>query len=150
MIDLYNQEDLLKRLDQLKADALPVFGVMGPQHMVEHLSYSTAMSTGRFPQKLYFTEEQAARFKKMLLEEETFPMNFKAPMLGETPPPLSFNDLPAAIARLKKELDKFYSFFEENPEATPVHPAMGAINRDEWITFHNRHFTHHFQQFRLI
>jgi hypothetical protein len=151
MINIYKQDNIFKKLKNLNPDAKPRFGVMSPQHMVEHLSYSTAMSTGRFPQKLYFSEEQAIYHKSLLLDPDAaFPANFKAPMLGDTPPPLSFADLPAALEKLKKELDKFSSFFEVNPDAMPVHPAMGPLNKEEWIVFHNRHYTHHFQQFGLL
>ena len=49
-----------------------------------------------------------------------------------------------------KTIDDYILFFENNPGAIPVNVTFGELNKEEWIVFHKKHFTHHLSQFGLM
>jgi len=151
MIDINNKQNIFEILSRLDVNAVPLFGKMTAQHMVEHICGGVIFSNGKLPQKLYYPPEKAAIMKNILIYSDAgFPKDFKAPMLGDNLPKLVFPDLPTAIDRLSKQLDNFHEYFKQNPTIKPIHPVMGELDYNEWIIFHNKHFTHHFKQFGLI
>ncbi|MFN6946875.1 MAG: DUF1569 domain-containing protein [Cytophagaceae bacterium] len=151
MIEINNREDIKKRFSALSPDMKPLFGKMTAQHMVEHLSFTLMISNGKFPQKLHLPVEKAKLMKDALLKMDTdIPRGFKAPLLGEDLPKLAFADLSTAIGKLFSELERFDAYFTENASARPTHPVLGDLNHQEWTSFHNKHFKHHFLQFGLV
>lgn len=151
MIDINNRQDIFKRLENLKADAVPIFGKMTAQHMVEHLSFAIMFSNNKLPQKLYFPVDKAQLIKATIIySDKELPIGFKAPMLEDDLPQLVFPDLETAIIGINTELNNFDNYFEQNKEAKPVHPIMGELDQKEWTVFHNKHFKHHFKQFSLL
>ncbi|MDQ3191163.1 MAG: DUF1569 domain-containing protein [Bacteroidota bacterium] len=152
MIDIFNKRsEIFSLLEKLNVTAKPVFGKMSPQHMIEHIAIVVSVSNGKHPQKLYSTPEKAEVLKANLIYSNIeMPVGVKAPMLSDEPSPLFFPDMENAISSLRKELIRFDEFFEGNLQATPMHPVLGPLTHKEWIIFHNKHFTHHFKQFKLI
>ncbi|WMJ71713.1 DUF1569 domain-containing protein [Cytophagaceae bacterium ABcell3] len=151
MIDIQNRQGLVHKLKGLKSDSDPVWGRMTAQHMVEHLAFAVMSSNGALDQKLYFPKEKAEQIKRAVIyTDNELPMGFKAPMLGDTLPKLVCSDLGAALKKLYLALDEFELYFLNNPDAKPVNLAMGELDREEWTRFHNKHFSHHFKQFRLL
>jgi hypothetical protein len=149
MIDINNKQDLFERLSKLRADQQPVFGVMTPQHMVEHLIWGVTFSNGKFPQQQIVPDDMTIKLRPLLMYTvKPYPRGIKTPMLGDTPPPLKYADIPSAIEQLKQELIDFENFFKEN--TTAINPALGVLNYEEWIMVHNKHFTHHMGQFELV
>jgi hypothetical protein len=150
-LDIDDRSDIAARLAGLRPDAAPVFGIMTPQHMVEHLCNEVRFSNGRLPQKLWLTVEQAEGAKAYLIYTDVaVPMGFKSPLLGDGLSELEFSDIDEAIHQLLTELDGFDDYFAQNPEARPVHPALNDLDEKEWIIYHGKHFTHHFKQFSLL
>lgn len=151
MINIINGRlEISNLLNSLSKDAKPEFGIMSPQHMIEHLSIVVSISNGKFPQQLHSTSEKAEKIKNgFIYTDKEMPLGIKAPMLGEEPPPLYFSNLESAINNLIKELDRFDDYFLKN-NMKPIHPIMGELTFNEWIIFHNKHFTHHLKQFNLI
>lgn len=143
-----NISELLKTLDQITETAKPLFGKMSAQHMIEHLSFALMFSNGKLPQKLYLSEEKANYAKQNLLNSDLeFPKGYKAPMLGEELLDLKFPSFETAKTKLLTEIDDFKDYFEQNKEKKIMSPVFGELNQEEWIRFHNKHFTHHFKQF---
>lgn len=151
MVDINNRTDIFKRLENLRPDAVPVFGKLSPQHMVEHLSATVMLSNGNCPEKLCLSQEEAAELKESIVHsDKDFPMELKAPLMGDEPPELCTPNLPAAITQLKTELEVFDAYFAANSKTKPMNPITGELDKEEWITFHNKHFTHHFKQYNLL
>ncbi len=151
IIDINNKQHIFEILERLDVNAVPLFGKMTAQHMVEHICGGVIFSNGKLPQKLYYPADKAAIMKNILIYSDAgFPKDFKAPMLGDDLPKLVFPDLQTAIHRLSIQLDNFHLYFEQNKGIKPIHPVMGELDYQEWIIFHNKHFTHHFKQFGLI
>ncbi len=151
-IDINDQSRIFKLLSKLKSDTPAIFGIMTPQHMVEHLILILQCSNGKRKQKLCYTAEKAEKVKSFILDlKEELPRGFKAPMLPiDALLALENTDLKQALERLKLELNDFQAYFRLNPNVEPIHPITGELTHTEWVTFHNKHFLHHFKQFSIL
>jgi len=152
MIDILNKENLFEILSKLQADDKPEFGAMTPQHMVEHLAFVIRFSKGKEPQQHHYPTDKEERIKGFVIgTDKDMPIGFKSPVLPiEELPTLKHLGLTDAIDNLKVELNDFENYFINYPSDKPVNPTMGELNYKEWVRFHNRHFTHHLRQFRLL
>lgn len=133
----------------LYKDAVPAWGKMTPQHMVEHLILTTRCSNGKLRIECFSEKEKLPTLKRFLMSTRPLPKDFINPAIGADLLPLEFPDLETAIENLKIEIKDYFVFFERNPNATPMNPTFGELNRDEWNTFHIKHFKHHFEQFGM-
>ncbi len=152
MIDISNPTELRKKLEELTPEVQPKFGMMTPQHMVEHLALVVEYSNGKQTAELQKSEETAIRWKQALIytDYEMQP-GVRAPFVPEnTLLALKHSDLQESIDQLIQELKDFEKFFEKNPQKEVMHPALGMLNYDEWKIFHTKHFAHHFRQFGLM
>lgn len=152
MIDILNRENVFERLSQLSPEDPPQFGVMTPQHMVEHLAFVVGFSNGKEPQQHAYPSEKEEKIKAFVIDADNdMPIGFKSPVLPQKElPALKHIDLSDAIDNLKNELEDFDRYFHKHPSAKPVNPTMGELNHKEWIIFHNKHVAHHFRQFNLL
>lgn len=151
MINIEDRNTVFEILKTLQSDAIPLFGKMSPQHMIEHLMLALSFSNGKSPQPLMVDERVAKTIKHYTINtDREMSVGFKAPMLGDDLVPLSYPSLEIAIEYLKEELNAFDLYFKNNPDLKPISPVIGELNYDEWIVFHNKHFTHHFKQFGLL
>lgn len=152
MIDILNRTALFELINKLKEDDTPAFGAMSPQHMVEHLAFTVGFSNGNEPQQQHYALEKEQKIKAFILDTDNdMPVSFRSPVLPEEGlPVLKQANLADAIEQLNTELQHFDQYFALHPSEKPVNPTMGTLTYTEWLRFHNRHFTHHFKQFRLI
>jgi hypothetical protein len=152
MIDILDRSKLFEILSKLQVDDKPAFGKMSPQHMVEHLAFVVRFSNGKEPQQHHYPMEKEHKIKTFIIEtDRDMPIEFKSPVLPvEGLPVLKHSTIIDAIDHLKLELADFDNYFQKHPTDRPVNPTMGELNYSEWVRFHNRHFTHHFKQFRLL
>ncbi|MBN7811802.1 DUF1569 domain-containing protein [Algoriphagus sp. H41] len=140
---------ILHRLQKLASDSPAQFGVMSPQHMVEHLSLTVKISYDRIKIPEFEPGKNELVLKQELLYSSIqFPRGIRAPGLGEGALlPLRFSNLNEAKEELLKSLTNYTRYFKENPEARPVHPRFGRLMHGEWEIFHAKHFEHHLRQF---
>lgn len=151
MIDISNTTSLQKILSNLTADKTALWGKMSAQGVVEHLIFAIEVSTDKNPQTLHNTEELAAQAKaRVIYTDMPMSQNVKNPLLGDEPPPLVYPDMQTAKDKLMDAVNYFFEYYNANPSATHIQPRMGAMNFNEWLVLHNKHFTHHFKQFGLI
>jgi len=152
MIDILDRIKLFEILSKLQADDKPEFGGMTPQHMVEHLAFAVRFSNGNEPQQHHYPSDKEQRIKTFVIDtDKDMPINFKSPVLpAEALPTLKHSSINNAIDNLKRELTDFDNHFLKHPTDKPINPTMGELNYKEWIRFHNRHFIHHFKQFKLL
>jgi oxepin-CoA hydrolase/3-oxo-5,6-dehydrosuberyl-CoA semialdehyde dehydrogenase len=151
-IDIHNERK--KAIDQLRSlneTVKPVFGIMTPQHMVEHLGETVIMSNGKVELPLMVDENRALATKEKIIDGEApIPKGVVTPGSDRKLKDLRFKSLDEAIDKLEKGLEAFDDYFINNPNSKPMHPIMGNLNHSEWIVFHNKHFKHHFEQFELL
>jgi hypothetical protein len=150
MIKINEIIDLTKRLEKLNEHSTANFGKMTPQHMVEHLIFSLRFSNGKMPQKLMLDESTSKNIKEFVINtDKELPIGFKAPMLTDELLNIYFPNLDSAKKQLEKEISEFYEYAEQNPSQKPINPTMGELDFEEWNKFHNKHITHHFNQFGI-
>ena len=151
IVDILNSEKIKNTFSKLKPDATPVFGKMTPQHVVEHLTKVVKASCGKFEVKLYLTTAEAEILKqKLIYSDAELPQGIKNPLLGDDLPVLNHPDLNIALTELFREIKKFENNLLKTPDAKNMHPRMGELKYSEWLTFHNKHFLHHFRQYALV
>lgn len=141
----------LSPIDKLTESTKPVWGIMTPQHMVEHLVLAVKSSNGSLPiDKCMNPPEKFHVLKKFLLSHRQLPKNFVNSVIGDELKPLLNSNLDFAKEELLKEVMLFDQFFNNNLSASPINATFGPLNKEEWIIFHKKHFNHHFRQFDLI
>lgn len=142
------KEQVKNRLTKLEVGTSPKFGIMTPQHMVEHLILTLKISNGRIKIPDFEpTEKQLVQKNALIHTEMKFPIGAKAPGLNDQLMDLRFPSLEAAKEELIKSIQGFEDYFSQNPEATPTHPRFGKLTQNEWIIFHRKHIDHHLGQF---
>lgn len=139
---------LVAKLDKLTADTKPVWGSMSAQRMVEHLSDSIKISSGKFKQKLEIPEEKIPKMQEILASDKEMPKNFEVPF-AKKDTPLRHEELALAIDEFLLEWIDFEEYYAENPSKMEIHPYYGSLNYEQWLRMHSKHFTHHFEQFGL-
>ncbi|MBK0380613.1 DUF1569 domain-containing protein [Mucilaginibacter segetis] len=146
-IDITDRAALLNLLSRLKPDTLPLWGKMTPQQMVEHMIRQVRFTNGKLKSTLDVPLAEAAKSKQLwIYTDAQIPRNV---VLGTLPPQYEYADICDAINQLMQELDAFNTYFK-TPDATAIHGGFGALTHDEWLVWHNKHFTHHLKQFGLI
>jgi len=141
--------EIEKLLSQLKPDQKPLWGKMTPQHMVEHLYKAVQSSINEIVLKVYTEERKIPVLKKLFLGERPLPKEFMNPAIGPELMQLEFEDLNNAINELRNVMQRYEQFFIDNPSNKTAHPIFGHLIKEEWDTFHKKHFKHHLSQFGL-
>jgi oxepin-CoA hydrolase/3-oxo-5,6-dehydrosuberyl-CoA semialdehyde dehydrogenase len=139
-------------LDKISEESRPKWGIMTPQHMLEHLEYTYKITSGDIqdfeivtPEKyLDITHDSLYNFKK-------FPQNSRFPQLEkDTLAPLQHPDLETAKEKFLEQRFKYLAFFQENPDAMLKNLVFGELNKYESYLLERKHLNHHFEQFSLL
>ena len=143
--------DWFRLFCKLAGTEKPLWGIMTPHHLLEHLSASVRMSNGGIYLQQAISDEQIPARLAFLYSQEPFPRNLRNVALptGELRP-LKTATLSEARELLEKMLLRFESHFAEHPLDQPIHPLFGPLNFQQWKRFHHRHMEHHATQFGLI
>lgn len=150
MVHVDNTDETVGKLNKLSANTQPEWGQMTPQHMVEHITMTLKVSSGKMNVEQRSTPEEAAAARARLLHTDAeIAKGIKSPLMGEGLPEYKNDSLQAAIDEFKAELEYFNNYYRENPEAKHIQPRLGALSYSEWIIFHGKHFMHHFKQFGI-
>ncbi|MDZ7624860.1 MAG: hypothetical protein U5J96_10535 [Ignavibacteriaceae bacterium] len=144
-----NFVEIEKLLSQLNAEQKPLWGKMTPQHMVEHLYKAVQSSINEISLKVYTEERKIPLLKKLFLGDRALPKEFMNPAIGPELMQLEFEDLNNAINELRNVMQRYEQFFIDNPSIKTAHPIFGHLIKEEWDTFHRKHFKHHLSQFGL-
>ena len=142
------RETLQERLNLLTPAAAARFGIMTPQHMLEHLILTLKLSSGRIPMTEFVpNEKQLAQKQALLYTDIPFPQGIKVPGIPDTLMELRFADLTSAKAGLLASWDAYQDLFQQEPSKTTIHPRFGPLNHADWEKFHAKHMDHHLGQF---
>ena len=139
-------------LAKLSSDSKPKWGIMTPQHMIEHLEYTYKIASGEIQDFEVSTPEKILeKVHASLYNYDKFPRNTNFPLLEkDTLDTLRSDDLEIAIGKFKEERGKYLTFFKDNPETILKNMVFGDMNRYEWYLLERKHLNHHFEQFGLI
>ncbi|HEX6983312.1 MAG TPA: DinB family protein [Balneolaceae bacterium] len=134
-------------IESIEKDTNPAWGKMSSQHMIEHLLEAFEISTGKLQVQCRISAESQRKFKAFLHTSRPMPKGFRNPLTGSRLPALKYGSLEEAVERLNAEVQNFFAFCKEKPEAKCVNPTFGELNVEEWQKFHFKHCLHHLSQF---
>jgi hypothetical protein len=145
----FPSEEIWQLMGTLQPDTPAMWGMMTPQHMVEHLQLPLKIAKGEISVEVITPADKVERVKTlMLLGPAPLKKGFAAPFLPEGQLiPLQYSNLSAAIAALKEEVASFETFYANYTGEKIAHPVFGPLNKEEWYLFQSKHFTHHLRQF---
>lgn len=150
-----NKKDFLinevpKLLENLQADTEGNFGLMTPQHMVEHLTWVIKSSARKFEgeQENPATKGQLG-FQKFIKNGCVFEHRSSDKTKADLPS-LKYTSLEEAMPQIPIAIQRFYDFWEANQDYAPYSPFMGEVSFEELELFHYMHVRYHLWQFGLI
>jgi oxepin-CoA hydrolase/3-oxo-5,6-dehydrosuberyl-CoA semialdehyde dehydrogenase len=147
----FTKANVLGLLSGLSDKTTAKWGMMTPQHMVEHLVFHFQTAMGQIEMTVTTPEEKLEKWQESLWNYIAMPENFKHPKLDpEAPMPLGFGSLKEAIQALDKAFDDYQTYFKTNPGVTNPNAVFGHLDKTHWDLLGRKHFDHHLKQFGLI
>lgn len=147
-INRKNVEGYLKKLNENSSSE---WGLMGPQHMLEHLERTFIQAMGKEKAEITTPEDQLEKYQDSLYNYKEMPREFKHPFLKENETEqVRHADLQQAKEAFLKAWDDFELYFKENPEAKNANSVYGMLDKDHWELLNRKHIHHHFKQFKLF
>lgn len=145
-------EKIKSCLVKLQEDTKPKWGIMTPQHMIEHLEYTYKIASGEIQDFEVATPEKILdKVRDSLYNFKKFPQNTNFPLLEkDTLDTLKHPDLQTAKQKFLDQRYKYLAFFKENPDAILNNLVFGELNKYEWYLLERKHLNHHFEQFDLV
>ncbi len=145
-------EKIEECLSKLKPETKPKWGIMTPQHMVEHLEYTYRIASGEIQDFEVATPQKfLEKVHHSLYNYDAFPKNTNFPLLEKnTLDKLKHPDLETAILKFKDVRENYKTYFKENPDAKLKNLVFGELNRYESYLLERKHLNHHFEQFGLF
>ncbi|MFK7781045.1 phenylacetic acid degradation bifunctional protein PaaZ [Psychroserpens sp.] len=145
-------ENIDKCLSKLSEGLKPKWGIMSPQHMIEHLEYTYKIAAGDIQDfKVSTPEKILGKVKNSLWNYDKFPKNSQFPLLEkDTLDDLKHEDLATAIEAFKSQREAYLEYFKEHPDAVLNNMVFGELNKYEWYLLERKHLNHHFEQFGIL
>ena len=146
-----NRKNIEGYLSKLTEDSKPNWGIMTPQHMVEHLTHGLKSAVNEIKLDVHTPEEHIEKYQDSLYNYYPFPKNSKTPVLPEgSLEELKCADLKEAKQQFLEAFEAFELYYKENPTATANNAVFGALDKDLWELINRKHFNHHFEQFSIL
>lgn len=137
-------------LKKLSSDTKANFGLMTPQHMVEHLIGALGSATKKFEgERIHPATEQQVGMQKFIQSGSVLthrPSNKTKADL----PLLTHASLKEAISAVPVAVQKYYDFQDNNPDYIPYASFMGEVPYEDVELFHYMHVKYHLWQFGLL
>lgn len=143
---------LEEKIHQLTDNLQAKWGIMSPQHMIEHLEMGLRIATEEISNfEIATPENYLDKVQETLYNFEKMPRNFDMPLLkkGEVEA-LKHESLAKAKETFFDAYDAFEAYFKEHPKAMTKNAVFGELTYFEWKLLNRKHFNHHFEQFGLI
>ena len=146
-----DEANLRAVLKNLKADAMPKWGILTPQHMIEHLEYQFLIATEKVHSRLTVSPRLLEVFEEVIYNHQPMMKGYNHPMLrkGELED-LKHGSLDEAIDKYFETRLKYEVFFKENKGKLTLNPTFGMMSKFEWDLLNRKHTHHHFEQFGLV
>lgn len=143
------KEDFTKLLSSLSSEQKGKWGKMNAQQMVEHMSYSFRVASGKYSEKPFYNPEITRKSYNFMMTEKPFRENTPNQLLPDEPLPFKNKSMADALAELQSEIDYFFKIYSENQEVRIINPFFGNLNFEEQVQLLHKHATHHARQFGL-
>jgi hypothetical protein len=142
------QTEFTPLVKQISSDALPAWGKMTLQQMVEHFSDAVRIASGKSTVKEIVTPAgNIPKMQEFLMSDKPFKENTLNPLMPEVPVPVRNKSIELAITELQKELDYFLMVFDKNQHQLTRNPFFGDLNYQQNVQLLYKHAQHHLRQF---
>ena len=138
--------ELLKKLE---ADVEPAFGLMTPQHMVEHLTYVVKSTNKRYGEPVDPLTKGQLGFRKFI-ENGAILKHRPSDKTKMDLPELKYSSLEDAVSHIPDAVNRFYNHFEKNTGFKAYSRFIGEMGFEELELFHYQHYRYHLWQFGLL
>ncbi len=145
-----NRTYLEEKFNALTEDTKPKWGLMTPQHLVEHFEYFIQIALGKIPCETVTPEKYLEETQDSLWNYRPMPRSFDHPLLrkGKTED-LRYGSLDEAKTAFFAAYDELATHFKDNPGVTVPNPVFGDLDEYGWQLMGRKHYGHHFEQFGL-
>jgi oxepin-CoA hydrolase/3-oxo-5,6-dehydrosuberyl-CoA semialdehyde dehydrogenase len=145
-------EKIAECLNKLNENSKPKWGILTPQHLLEHLEHGYRIMSGEIQNFEIATPEKILeKVHHSLYNYDKFPMGTKFPtMRKEELEDLLHPDFTTAKEKFIEAREAYKTFFKENPEAILKNMVFGALNKYESHLLERKHLNHHFDQFDIL
>jgi hypothetical protein len=143
-----NIELILSTVSTLDASQKPLWGAMSAQRMIEHLTESVQVSSGKIELEQITPDDKLDRMISFLESDKPMAKNIEVSFAGKDVP-LRHEEIELAIDELVEEWIDFEELYASEASLKIPHPYYGPLTFEQWLRLHSKHFTHHFEQFGL-
>lgn len=140
--------EIIKKMDQLTSDSAPNWGTMSAQRMVEHLSDTIKIASGKSKLPIEIPEDRIEKMQLFLDSDKPMARNIEV-SFAKIDEKLRNEEIELAIDEFLLEWIDFEEHYASNPDRTEPHPFYGQLNYYQWCRLHSKHLTHHFEQFGI-
>lgn len=143
-------DELPKILKNLTTETKGNFGLMTPQHMVEHITWTIKGAAKKYEggRENPPTKRQLG-FQKFIANGSIL-QHRPSDKTEVDLPTLKYNSLEEAISKIPEAVQRFYKLWETQPDYVPYNSFMGELSFEEVELFHFMHVRYHLWQFGLI
>lgn len=145
-------EKIEECINKLTGNTKPKWGILTPQHLLEHLEHGYKIMSGEIQDFEIATPEKILdKVHNSLYTYDKFPMGTSFPTMkkGEVEA-LIHPDFETAKAKFFEARQAYKTFFKENPEAKLKNMVFGEMNKYASYLLERKHLNHHFEQFDLL
>ncbi|MES2410041.1 MAG: phenylacetic acid degradation bifunctional protein PaaZ [Bacteroidota bacterium] len=145
-------EKIEESLSRLAQGLQPKWGILTPQHLMEHLEVGYKIMSGEIQDFDIVTPEKILdKVHHSLYNYDKFPKGSSFPTMkkGELED-LVHPDFETAKAKFFEAREAYKTFFKENPDAILKNMVFGELNRYESYLLERKHLNHHFEQFGIL
>lgn len=137
-------------LKTLSPDTEANFGLMTPQHMVEHLIGAVESATEKYEgeRENPATEQQLGM--QQFIKSGCVLSHRPSDKTKADLPPLKHASLEEAIALVHTAVQKYYAFQDDNSDYIPYAYYMGEVSFEDVELFQFMHIQYHLWQFGLL
>ena len=145
-------DTIAKYLNDLKENTKAKWGILTPQHMLEHIEFTYRIASGEIQDfEVATPEKYIEKSQEMLYNYEPMGKGFDFPLSKKGAlEDLKHENLEVAKAKFIEARAEYLSYFKENPEALMNNVVFGELNKFEWYLLERKHLNYHFEQFGLI
>lgn len=145
-------EKVAQCINKLTENTKPSWGILTPQHLLEHLEQGYRIMSGEIQDFEIATPEKILeKVHNSLYNYDKFPRGTQFPTMkkGELED-LIHPDFETAKAKFFEARENYKTFFKENPQASMKNMVFGNLNRYESYLLERKHLNHHFEQFGIL
>ncbi|MBK7764531.1 MAG: DinB family protein [Bacteroidetes bacterium] len=143
------RDEFPQLLTNLDVNTPPLFGKMNVHQMIEHMTDSIAIASGRIIEPNHQAEDLTAKMKNFMMSDKPFRDNTPNPLMPDTPLTPRHILIVDSINELQLEIAAFIDNFKDDADKKVTNPFFGDLNFEEWTHLLHKHALHHLRQFGM-